>query len=81
MKTNNSFGSMFALLILVMFGIVVIVYGIQYFDIDPGGIAEPRGEVSFGATSRLGWVLTALFFALLVIASLIRRLYYKISGR
>ena len=81
MKTNSYLGSVFALLISVVLGIAAIVYGIQYFDIDPGGITEPRGEVSFGATSKLGWVLTASFFALVVIASLIRRLYYKISGK
>jgi len=81
MKTNSSFGSVFLLLFAVVLGVAAIIYGIQYFEIDPGGITEPRGEVSFGATSKLGWILTASFFALVVVASLIRRFYYKISGR
>ncbi|MCF6194734.1 MAG: hypothetical protein L3J46_10435, partial [Kangiellaceae bacterium] len=70
-----------ALLISAMLCIAAILYGIQFFNINAGGITEPSGEVSFGATSKLGWILTASFFALVVIASLIRRLYYKINGR
>lgn len=79
MKKNNRFRDIFLLLLSALVGVAVIVYGIQFFDIDPGGITEPKGEVSFGATSKLGWILTALFFVLVIIFSLARRLYYKIA--
>ncbi len=80
MKKDNQFLNVFLLIVTMVISVAAIVYGIPFFNVDPGGITEPRGELSFGTTSKLGWMLTASFFALVIIFSFARRLYYKISG-
>ena len=69
------------ILLVALVGIGLVVLGINYFDIEPGGITQPAGEISLGATSKLGWILTFGFVCLYSLFSLLRRLYYKITGR
>ena len=69
------------ILLVALVGIGLVVLGINYFDIEPGGISQPQGEISFGATSKLGWILTFGFVCLYLLFSILRRLYYKITGR
>jgi len=77
----NKGTSVVIMIILAVIGIVSIIFAINYFDIDPGGITQQKGELSFGATSKLGWILTFVFFVLYLIFSVVRRLYYKLTGR
>jgi len=58
-----------------------IIFGIHYFGIEFGGIIQPKGEVSFGMSSHLGWVLTLIFFVLYLVLLIIRRVYYRFTGR
>lgn len=81
MNQSNNIMSVFVLLIAAMAGIVLIVLGINYFEIDPGGIIQSQAEFSFGASSKLGWILTFGFFVIYLLFVLLRRLYYKITGR
>ncbi len=81
MNQSNQLTYVFLILVAALTGIALIVYGIDHFDIDPGGIIEPQGEFSLGASSKLGWILTFGFFILYLLFFLLRRLYYKITGR
>ncbi len=69
------------IIIAALVSIGLIVFGIHYFGIEPGGITQPRGEISLGATSKLGWILTFGFVCLYLLFSLLRRLFYKMTGR
>jgi len=81
MNPSNKFSSVFFLLIAVIIGTVLIVLGINYFEIEPTEIIEQRGELSFGSSSKLGWILTFSFFVIYLLFSLLRNFYYKITGR
>lgn len=81
MDQFNKLASVLILLIAALLGIALIVFGINHFNIEPGEIVYSQGVVSFGASSKLGWILTFGFFILYLLFSLIRRLYYKITGR
>jgi len=77
----NKFSTVLLVLLSVIIGSVVIVLGINYFGIEAGGIIEPQGEISFGVSSKLGWILTFGFFVIYLVFSLLRNVYYKLSGR
>jgi len=81
MQPSNSIGKVLMLLVFVILLIAGTVFAIDYFAIDPGGLIESKSEISFGASSKLGWLLTIGFVILAVLLSALRGLYYKISGR
>lgn len=81
MNQSNKFSTVLLVLVSVIIGTAIIVLGINYFGIEPGGIIEPQGEISFGASSKLGWILTFGFFVIYLIFALLRNVYYKLSGR
>jgi hypothetical protein len=81
MNQPNKLISVFLLLIAALSGIALIVFSISYFELEHGGIIQSQGEFSFGMTSKLGWILTIAFFGLLLFFSLIRHLYFKLTGR
>jgi len=73
--------TVFLVLIAAVIGTVIIIFGISYFEIEPGRITESKGELSFGVTSSLGWILTLGFFVLYLLYLFFRHLYLKITGR
>lgn len=80
-EVTHSISKVFLLIVIVIAGVALVLYGIQYLNIDPGPVVESQAEISLGATSKLGWMLTGLFFALVILFSIGRRIFYKISGR
>jgi len=81
MNQSNKFSTVLLVLLSVIIGSVAIVLGIDYFEIEAGGIIEPQGEISFGVSSKLGWILTFGIFVIYLIFALLRNVYYKLSGR
>lgn len=81
MNQSNKLTNVLLILIVALVGVALIVFGINYFGIEPGGILASQSEFSFGASSKLGWILTFGFFVLYLLFSLLRRLYYKMTGK
>lgn len=70
------------LLIASLFLIAGIGYlGIEYFEFEPSGVQTSTGEFSLGVSSKLGWILTAGFVALMFVFIIVRRLIDKFRGR
>ncbi len=70
------------LLIASLFLIAGISYlGIEYFEFEPSGVQTSTGEFSLGVSSKLGWILTAGFVALMFVFIVVRRLIDKLRGR
>lgn len=81
MKENSPIFTIF-LLIASLFLIAGISYlGIEYFAIEPSGVQTSTGEFSLGVSSKLGWILTAGFVALMFTFIIVRRLIDKLRGR
>jgi len=77
----NSIAKVLVVLLSVIVLTSAMIFAIHYFGIEFGGIIQPKGEISFGMSSHLGWVLTFAFFVLYLVVLLIRRVYYKLTGR
>jgi hypothetical protein len=79
--SNNRAATVISLIIVSLAGIAGIIFGIDYFGFEPSGIIPSKSEISFGASSKLGWALTFSFFILYMLFLLIRRVYLKLTGQ